>query len=69
MKYRRGPGDMYGPEGLAEQLSKTLIERAVRTLSLRFVLTEQLSYEKNSTGGKPAENRRNGKSSKTLRTG
>jgi transposase-like protein len=30
-------------------------------------LAKQLGYEKNSAGGKPAENRRNGKSSKTLR--
>jgi hypothetical protein len=30
MKGRRGPDDMYGPEGLAEQLSKALIERAVQ---------------------------------------
>jgi transposase-like protein len=30
-------------------------------------LTEQLGYEKNGAGDKPTENRRNGKSSKTLR--
>jgi transposase-like protein len=32
-------------------------------------LTEQLGYGKNGTGGKPTENRRNGKPSKALRTG
>jgi hypothetical protein len=36
--------------------------------NLRFALTEQPGYEKNGTGGKPAENLRNGKPSKTLRT-
>jgi transposase-like protein len=35
---------------------------------MRAELTEQLGYEKNGTGGKPTENRRNGKSGKTLRT-
>ena len=31
-------------------------------------LTEQIGYEKSESGEKPTENRRNGKSSKTLRT-
>jgi transposase-like protein len=31
-------------------------------------LTEQIGYEKSESGGKPSGNRRNGKSSKTLRT-
>ena len=31
-------------------------------------LTEQIGYEKSEAGEKPTENRRNGKSSKTLRT-
>jgi transposase-like protein len=60
---------MYGSEGPAAQLSKALIERAVRAQNLRFALTEQPGYGKNSTGGKPAENRRNGRPGKTLRTG
>jgi putative transposase len=32
-------------------------------------LTEQIGHEKNASGGKPSGNSRNGKSSKTLRTG
>jgi hypothetical protein len=63
-----GPDDMYGPEGMVKQLSKALIEKAMQASNLRFALTEQLGYEKNGTGDKPTQNRRNGKSSKTLRT-
>jgi transposase-like protein len=63
MKDYHGPDDMYGSDGLVKQFSKALIERAMQA-----ELTEQLGYEKNGTGGKPTENRRNGKSSKTLRT-
>jgi hypothetical protein len=59
MKGYHGPDDMYAPEGLVKQLSKALIERAMQA-----ELTEQLGYEKNGTGDKPTENRRNGKSSK-----
>jgi transposase-like protein len=36
--------------------------------NLRFALTKQISYEKSESGEKPSGNRRNGKSSKTLRT-
>jgi transposase-like protein len=63
MKEYRGPDDFYGPDGLIKQLSKALIERAMRT-----ELTEQLGYEKSKAGEKETENRRNGTSSKTLRT-
>jgi len=63
MKDYHGPDDFYGPEGLIKQLSKAIIERA-----MQVELTEQLGYEKNGAGDKPTENRRNGKSSKTLRT-
>ena len=63
LKEYKGPDDFYGPEGLIKQLSKALIERAMQA-----ELTEQIGYEKNETGEKPTENRRNGKSSKTLRT-
>jgi hypothetical protein len=38
----------------------------MRVSNLRFALTERFGYEKNGAGGKPAENRRSGKSSKTL---
>jgi len=63
MKGYKGPDDFYGPEGLVKQLSKALIERAMQA-----ELTEQIGYEKSEPGEKPTENRRNGKSSKTLRT-
>jgi putative transposase len=68
MKGGRGPDGMYGPGGLAKQLSKALVERAMRAPNLRFALTEQPGYEKNGAGGKPAENRRNGRPSKALWT-
>jgi len=63
MKEYKGPDDILGTEGLVKQLSKALIERAMQT-----ELTEQLGYEKNDTGEKETENRRNGSSIKTLRT-
>jgi transposase-like protein len=63
MKEYNGPDDFYGPDGLVKQLSKALIERAMQA-----ELTEQIGYEKSESGEKPTENRRNGKSSKTLRT-
>ena len=59
----KGPDDFYGPDGLIKQLSKALIERAMQA-----ELTEQIGYEKNEFGEKGTENRRNGKSTKTLRT-
>ncbi|MDR0265655.1 MAG: IS256 family transposase [Sphingobacterium sp.] len=61
-EYKR-PDDFYGPDGLIKQLSKALIERAMQA-----ELTEQIGYEKNEVGEKQSGNRRNGKSSKTLRT-
>jgi transposase-like protein len=63
LKEYKGPDDFYGPEGLIKQLSKALIERAMQA-----ELTEQIGYEKNGAGEKATANRRNGKSSKTLRT-
>jgi len=63
MKEYKGPDDIFGPDGLVKQLSKALIERAMQT-----ELTEQLGYEKSESGEKETENRRNGKTSKTLRT-
>ena len=63
LKEYKGPDDFYGPEGLIKQLSKALIERAMQA-----ELTEQIGYEKSESGEKPSGNRRNGKSSKTLRT-
>jgi len=59
----KGPDDFYGPDGLMKQLSKALIERMMQA-----ELTEQLGYEKSEPGEKQTENRRNGKTLKTLRT-
>ena len=63
LKDYRGPDDFYGPDGIMKQLSKALIERMMEA-----ELTEQIGYEKNEFGEKATTNRRNGKSSKTLRT-
>jgi len=63
MKDYKGPDDFYGPDGLVKQLSKALIERAMQA-----ELTEQIGYEKSEAGEKATGNRRNGKTSKTLRT-
>jgi transposase-like protein len=63
MKEYKRPDDFYGPDGLVKQLSKALIERAMQA-----ELTEQIGYEKSESDEKPIGNRRNGKSSKTLRT-
>jgi len=63
LKGYKGPDDFFGPDGLVKQLSKALIERAMQA-----ELTEQIGYEKSEPGEKQTDNRRNGKSSKTLRT-
>jgi transposase-like protein len=63
LKEYKGPDDFYGPDGLIKQLSKALIERAMQA-----ELTEQIGYGKSESGEKATPNRRNGKSSKTLRT-
>jgi transposase-like protein len=63
LKEYKGPDDFYGPDGLIKQLSKALIERVMQA-----ELTEQIGYEKSEHGEKATANRRNGKSSKTLRS-
>jgi transposase-like protein len=63
LKDCHGPDDFYGPDGLVKQLSKAIIERMMQA-----ELTEQLGYEKSEPGEKQTENRRNGKSTKILRT-
>jgi len=63
LKGYKGPDDFYGPDGIVKQLSKALIERAMQT-----ELTEQIGYVKSESGEKGTANRRNGKSTKTLRT-
>jgi transposase-like protein len=63
LKDYHGPDDFYGQDGIMKQLSKALIERMMQA-----ELTEQIGYEKNESGEKETENRRNGSSYKTLRT-
>lgn len=63
LKEYRGPEDITGPEGLLKQLTKALIERAMEA-----ELTEHVGYEKHDQSEKQTENRRNGKTKKTLRT-
>jgi transposase-like protein len=59
---------MFGQEGILKQLNKALIERAMEASNRRFALTGQPGYEKSGRGEKETANRRNGKTSKTLRT-
>lgn len=63
LKEYRGPDDLIGPDGLLKQLTKALIER-----SMEAELTEHVGYEKHDQDEKPTNNRRNGKTKKTLRT-
>ena len=63
LKEYRGPKDITGPDGLLKQLTKALIERAMEA-----ELTEYVGYEKHDQGEKQTENRRNGKTKKTLST-
>ncbi len=54
--------DLLGQDGLLQQLTKALVERA-----LQGEMTHHLGYEKHSTEGKNTGNSRNGKSSKTIK--
>ena len=60
-KYEK-PEDLIGENGLLRQLTKALMERA-----LEAEMATHLGYEKHDPGEKPGENRRNGKSKKTVR--
>ncbi len=55
--------DVFGKDGLLKQLSKQIIERMLET-----ELTHELGYEKNSKSN-GSDNARNGKTSKTVKTG
>jgi transposase-like protein len=68
LKDYHGPDDFYGPEGIMKQLTKALVERTMEASNLLFALTEHLGYEKRDQGEKHISNRRNGKSTKELRT-
>jgi putative transposase len=56
------PEDLIGENGLLKQLTKALVERA-----LKAELTHHLGYEKNDASGRGSGNSRNGKSGKTLK--
>lgn len=53
--------DLLGPEGLLQQLTKALVERA-----LQGELTHHLGYDKHAPEGNNSGNSRNGTSSKTI---
>jgi len=60
----KNPEDLIGEQGLLKQLTKALLERAMSA-----ELTEELGYEKGDKGSlKESGNRRNGTSSKTVRS-
>src|SRR5215475_9151505 len=56
------PEDLIGENGLLKQLTKRLIERAMKA-----ELTHQLGYEKHDPQGRGSGNSRNGKSRKNLK--
>lgn len=56
------PEDLIGESGLLKQLTKALLERA-----LKGELTHHLGYEKNGEAAETTSNRRNGTSSKRLK--
>ena len=56
------PDDLLGQDGLLQQLTKALVERA-----LNGELTHHLGYEKHATRNDPSSNSRNGTTLKTLR--
>jgi putative transposase len=56
------PDDLLGEDGLLQQLTKALVERA-----LHGELTHHLGYEKYASGGKNTGNSRNGTSPKTVK--
>jgi transposase-like protein len=63
LKDYHSPDDFYGPSGIMKHLTKALVER-----TMEAELTEHLGYEKHDQGEKTIANRRNGKTSKDLRT-
>lgn len=58
----KSPEDMFGDEGLLQQLTKAVVERA-----LQGEMTHHLGYEKHDPAGKNSGNSRNGKSAKTIK--
>lgn len=62
LKDYKSPEDMFGHDGLLQQLTKAVVERA-----LQGEMTHHLGYEKHSPDGNNTGNSRNGKSKKTIR--
>ena len=62
LKEYNSPDDMFGSDGLLQQLTKALVERAMQA-----ELTYHLGYEKNSSDGKNSGNSRNGSFPKTIK--
>ncbi len=62
LKEYKSPDDMFGHDGLLQQLTKAVVERA-----LQGELTHHLGYAKHSPEGHNSGNSRNGKSKKTIR--
>lgn len=62
LKDYRKPEDLLGDNGLLQQLTKALVERA-----LDGELTHHLGYEKHSPAGDNSGNSRNGRTPKTMR--
>jgi putative transposase len=58
----KSPEDVLGENGLLKQLTKAVLERA-----LKAELSHHLGYEKHSPSGKNSGNSRNGKTKKTLK--
>jgi putative transposase len=62
LKDYHSPEDMFGNDGLLQQLTKAVLERA-----LQGEMTHHLGYEKHDIAGKNSGNSRNGKLSKTIK--
>ncbi len=62
LKDYKSPDDMFGNDGLLQQLTKAVVERA-----LQGEMTHHLGYEKHSSAGQNSGNSRNGKSKKTIK--
>jgi putative transposase len=62
LKDYHSPDDMFGNDGLLQQLTKAVVERA-----LQGEMTHHLGYEKHSSAGQNSGNSRNGKSQKTIK--
>src|ERR671930_797852 len=62
LKDYKSPEDMFGDDGLLQQLTKAVVERA-----LQGEMTHHLGYEKHAPEGNNSGNSRNGKSAKTIK--